>query len=1059
MRMRQVSLSSGYLLLAKLCSGVAILIGLLALVGWILDSSLLKSSLHGTVQMKANTAIGLMLAGIAIFLHASHPSKWQYNLLRLLALVVCVLGIATLGEFMLGWQLGIDEIFFRDTEDLYGLPGRMSIYSAFAFTAVAIAILCLAKPKLWWLVRLAALMVACVGALSLLGYLWDANEMIANIRISPLAVNTSLGFFLLGIGTLALAHRPDSRMLFYRPTQIELKILLGFLCAILLLVIGGGYTYKSGADFSKADKWVRHTQQVRVELARLYIAVSDAESAHLSYLLLGNQEFKDRFLINVQKSKDSVNKLVGMVADNSEQMKNLSVLGMAVVKRIEIMEHLNALSHRGHPSRESMIVEGERAMQTIRDQIRYMDNLEADLLVTREAASTQKQKNTLVWLMLTLLIATGILAALFHNIRREIIGRKEIELALSVSEQRLRSMLESSPISVRIIRNSDHKIVFANHAFANMIHSPHENVIGIDPIQFYENPQDWLDIVDQLKQDKPVINRLFALHGVDGHKFWALGSLFNTEYDGESANLGWFYDVTPIRLAQQQAEEANKSKSDFLANMSHEIRTPMNAVIGLLHLCLQTELDDKQRDYVSKAHYSARALLEILNDILDFSKIEAGKLGLEVMNFDLTSSLASIDSLAGHLAREKNLEFILSVAPDVPRFLLGDPLRLRQVLLNLTGNAIKFTNAGQIVLGVRLNKSEQDVVELEFSVRDSGIGLSVEQRDRLFQAFSQADTSTSRKFGGTGLGLVISKRLVEIMGGRLWIESSHEGQGSDFRFTARLQLGQKEVIPDTQLMDLREFKKKLKGASVLLAEDNPFNQQVAQELLEHVGMQVTLANNGKEALERLAQQPFDIVLMDVQMPVMDGFEATHKLRMMPGLSTQCVIAMTANAMSEDRQRCIAAGMDDFITKPVTPDQLYLTLAKWVSDEALPIGQNPPAETANTEMAGIDLGVLKEMLQHDTSKIRKFALKFVETAEATLLEIQEANLRKDVPTISGLGHRLKSSARTIGAVDFADLCEEIEVAGKADDMHQLEILLPQLPLLLDKVKLKIEQEFI
>ncbi|HEY7987173.1 MAG TPA: response regulator, partial [Methylophilaceae bacterium] len=564
----------------------------------------------------------------------------------------------------------------------------------------------------------------------------------------------------------------------------------------------------------------------------------------------------------------------------------------------------------------------------------------------------------------------------FTGVVRDITEQKRAQERLLTSEKRLQAMLEHSPISVRIAHNDTGRVMFANRAYCKLLQIEREDLADIDISNYYYNQQDWRDIHDQLEKGQPVINQLLEVHNHVGDRLWLMSSLFNLEYEGEKTNLGWFSDVTELKKAREEADAANQAKSHFLATMSHEIRTPMNAIIGLSHLCLQTTLDVKQRDYVDKVHRSARSLLGIINDILDFSRIEAGKLTLEEADYELYAVLSGVDSLVGHMAREKGLHFEIALGDDVPSFLWGDALRLGQVLLNLAGNAVKFTETGSIIVAVAVIASDEKTLELEFSVRDTGIGLTNEQTVRLFQPFSQADASTTRKYGGTGLGLAICKCLVEMMHGRLWVESI-PGQGSDFHFTARFGHGREIASAIAHSGELVSARALLMGARILLAEDNPFNQQVAQELLEQVGATVAIANNGREALERLAQQPFHIVLMDIQMPEMDGYEATRRIRATPELTGQRVIAMTANAMAEDRRRCLSAGMDDFITKPIDPNALYVTLANWlpqggvkhaeIAKDAGGMGNIEPAPNASAvtaldtmEAAALDLVIAVDL---------------------------------------------------------------------------------------------------
>lgn len=660
-----------------------------------------------------------------------------------------------------------------------------------------------------------------------------------------------------------------------------------------------------------------------------------------------------------------------------------------------------------------------------------------------------------------------------------------------LSEERLIAIFENSPDAF-IQLDANGNIINWNDKAANIFGYSRNEAIGKNFSMLI--PEKGADVTGRYRkyyQNSDNFNPIGAIREVVGQR--KNGSHFPLELRTGEIHLeeGRAYivsarDITESKEneakllhAMNAAEAANAAKSVFLSNISHEIRTPMNSIIGMANLALKTRLEPKQRDYLIKIDYSAQHLLGLINDILDFSKIEANKLELEVLDFEFDTVFENLSNQLEHSASIKGLRLVFDLDHRLNVPLRGDPMRLAQVLLNYTSNAIKFTDEGEITIRVIMLEQGADDFLIRFEVEDTGIGIGAAEIDKLFQAFHQADASTTRKYGGTGLGLAISKQLVELMGGTVGVESQRN-QGSTFWFTVRLAKGDKLVTnthPPPLNLEL------LKRASILLIEDNLFNQQVALEMLREVGANVSIGSNGQEAIDLLLKRRFDCVLMDVQMPVMDGLEATRQIRSNPALAGTHIIAMTANSSREDRARCLAAGMDSFISKPVLAEQLYTVIAQAIAavvppdyvagmvagssreqaaahqmDNSSDMAESTRVESASSDHAAvIDLSVLAKMMGSDPAKIQKFALKFLHSAQLGVDEIETALRQQDMVGLAALGHRNKSPARTVGAQYFADLCQSLEQFKNSADIEQARNIVAQMRPLLERIARQIHQE--
>ena len=507
-----------------------------------------------------------------------------------------------------------------------------------------------------------------------------------------------------------------------------------------------------------------------------------------------------------------------------------------------------------------------------------------------------------------------------------------------------------------------------------------------------------------------------------------------------------------LKIAQNNAINANVAKSEFLAKMSHEIRTPMNAVLGMLYLLQQTKISSVQNNYITKATYAAKSLLGVINDILDFSKIEAGKLDIDNKEFELNAMIMELLSVMSFKAEEKNIKLFLHTDNLIPKNIISDKLRVGQILNNLISNALKFTNNGKVIISTKLLTENEKSLEIMFSIKDEGIGIDKDSQEKLFQEFSQVDNSSTRDFEGTGLGLAISKKLTELLGGKIWIEDSKEGMGSTFCFIIKCEKStslenvaytKMQITPDTFLKKSEDEEQKIffNGDKILLVEDNELNQEFAFNILHERGLDVDIANNGIEAIAKVKEKKYDLILMDIQMPLMDGIEATKNIRKMEtnDLKNIPIIALSANALVGDKEKNLKSGMNEHITKPINPLELFTILSRYLITNLTSSSVDKSLTMQKLDSSVFDVENTLSKLNHNEGVYIKILKQFSCKYENILKEISNIIKEKDRNLLGIKLHEIKGVCGNIGAKKLFDKLLEIENYLMNNTMPNLQLL--------------------
>ncbi|HPQ23655.1 MAG TPA: PAS domain S-box protein [Gammaproteobacteria bacterium] len=1081
---------------------LCVFIAAIVLSGWLFDLAALKGVLPGMAQMKVNTAFGFLLSGAALWLMRKDANgSWASTTGLLLAAVVTLLGLLTLLEHIVGWDLHIDNGLIPESsqtsDTLY--PGRMSQATAFNFFffGIALTLLSVKSRRAAAITQLLVLVPLTVTTTALVGSVYNLYGLYAVKPFASMAPLTVAPSLIVALGILGA--RPQSGWVgllssaavggaFARrllPMVVALLPLLGWAIAageraghfgpefhVNLLVIGSMLTMsvliwwsarhinrrdaeRQRSERALADKRnAALEEQRRARLAALKLmedAIAARERAEAAHAALRESETKYRLLAD--KSTDCI---FWTGPDGRFKYISPACHALSGHRVSDFLADPALMVALIHPDDRAHFV-----AHTADD--RAAEPGELDFRLVHKDGSVR-------WISHHCEPIYGTNGEYLgrHGSNRDITKRKQAE----EMGRKLALAVQQSSNSI-IITDTQGRIEYVNDAFVQMSGYTVDEVAGKNPrlLQSGETPPStYADLWASVTQGKPwrgefanrrkdgtdylVTATVTPLRQADGQITHHVGvqeditqsKALNEELEQHRHHLQELVDERTAQLADatQRAEAANTAKSAFLTNMSHEIRTPMNAIIGLTHLLRRHSATPAQLERLTRIDSAAQHLLSIINDILDLSKIEAGKLEIEAHDFSLVDTLDRIRSLIADSALTKGLAVEVDTG-DVPTWLRGDATRLRQALLSYAANAVKFTEHGHITLRARRLRDEGDHLLVRFEVEDTGIGIDPQRLPQLFMAFEQADGSTTRRFGGAGLGLAITRRLAHLMGGEAGAESK-PGNGSLFWFTAALQHGHSNAPHLQHPIDSADaqLRRGYGGAHLLLVEDDAINREVALTLLNDAGLTTDTAENGRIAVEKIRHTHYDLVLMDIQMPVMDGLAATRAIRAMPDCQDTPILAMSANKSAEDHLAGEQAGINDFVSKPVDPEQLYATLLQWLPSPAggeaasgvvaTPVpGRSTDARlTRLARIPEFDLARGLATLRGDEDKYLRLLQRFVAGHGGDAAKMKESLLDEDLAMVSSQAHGLKGVSATLGANGVAKAAARLEQAMRGVD---------------------------
>lgn len=842
--------------------------------------------------------------------------------------------------------------------------------------------------------------------------------------------------------------------------RAKVRIIFTFCLSIVLLVLIGAYAYRTTHAYKGSSEWVNHTQQTIAEAQRILLEVQDIETSQRGFVITGEDKYLAPYNKGLNEVEEACRTLREKINDNAEQLLLLDSMHAVIERKIEFSRSVVAARKSfGFDTAQQLVTTGvgENLMREIRSSVERFVNTEETLLSQRLEVANADFSSALNIILASIALAVTIVLITLYFFLKDFNRRVRSEKKVKESESRIKKFLGSLPLGVFVV-DAKGKPFYANERSKEILGQGIVPGTGIKEMaRVYRAyiagsatpyPSERQPMVRVLGGEKNVLVEDVEIDR-DGKRIpLRINATAITDSEGviEYA-ISVFDDITDVREAERNLKEAKRMaeesatlKEAFLANMSHEIRTPLNAIIGFTDVLLKREIGTAEMDYVRTIKTSGENLLRIISDVLDVSKIESGMMTFETHPLNIRELFVSLQAMMIQKAQNKELDLRFGSSNAIPNVLAGDPTRLTQILFNLVGNAIKFTNTGSVSVNAMLQKQEGDVCFVEFTVSDTGIGIPEEKLQHIFERFTQAEAHTSRHYGGTGLGLSIAKQLVELQGGSISVAST-PGKGSVFTFV--LPFSKTIVIPEEKEEHTDIDMSVLRAKKILLVEDNPVNVKFVQTLFAEYNMVPDVAENGLEAIAHVRLHHYDLVLMDIEMPGMNGYDATRAIRTF--LKSEVpIIAMTAHAMAGEREKCLEAGMNAYVPKPIREKVLLaemwnLTEGKNSPHRKVPTATAPPPDTTAEKL--VDLGFLVQTMRGKKEVIRETIDIFLHHLPEDMYSLSKAMEQKDFAGIRHYAHKIKSSVSLMGIKYTEALLQEMEI--RANDQQDISELVKML----------------